>query len=141
MLSVVLSCIISTYCSIYFEKKVKTSNIWAINYHLALFSVIFSFLNMISFDHQKIKEDGIFQGKLSLFIVCLSYLGYDILVLMLILVGSVNGFAIALVMKYADNILKCFANTISIIIVLLLSIIKDNFKPNFLFYFGSCIPS
>merc|ERR1712023_46879 len=56
----------------------------------------------------KIRENGFMQG-------------YSGLVWGVILLQAVGGLVVAAVLKYADNILKCFGNALSIVISCLLS--------------------
>lgn len=63
--------------------------------------------------------------------------GFDILVWILTAVNSIGGLLIALVMKYADNILKGYAQSMSIIGAAVGSIFLFNFSPNFMFLFGT----
>jgi hypothetical protein len=57
----------------------------------------------------------------------------------MVLLSSVGGLVTAFVMKYADNILKSFANSIAIILTAIVSAIAFDFHINLLFIVGTGI--
>ena len=63
---------------------------------------MFAFFNALILDMKKICEEGWLQGLTNLVVV-------------IIFLGAFGGLVIAAVMKYADNIVKGFATSISII--------------------------
>ncbi|VDO15078.1 unnamed protein product [Rodentolepis nana] len=64
--------------------------------------------------------------------------GYNFLVLLVILLQSVGGLLVAVVIKYADNILKVFSTSISIILSCLASYyLLNDFEPNRYFAIGT----
>merc|ERR1712187_519108 len=75
----------------------------------------------------KIRENGFMQG-------------YSSLVWGVIFLQAVGGLVVAAVLKYADNILKCFGNALSICISCLLSgMLLHEFTPDFLFVVGTLL--
>lgn len=101
---VVSICLISAFSNVYLEKMLKSSNVtlWMRNIQLSFFGIIFSFLNVCINDSKAIKENGWLQGINSL-------------VILIICIAAVGGLVIAAVMKYADNIIKCYATAIAIV--------------------------
>merc|ERR1711920_752040 len=78
-------------------------------------------------DGDKIKADGFTQG-------------YSPLVWGVILLQAVGGLVVAAVLKYADNILKCFGNALSIVLSCILSaVLLREFVPDLLFVFGTLL--
>merc|ERR1712083_943668 len=78
-------------------------------------------------DGEKIRADGFMQG----------YCG---LVWTVILLQAVGGLVVAAVLKYADNILKCFGNALSIVISCVLSaVFLEEFVPDSLFVLGTML--
>merc|ERR1711920_838323 len=78
-------------------------------------------------DGDKIRKDGFMQG-------------YDGLVWGVILLQAVDGLVVAAVLKYADNILKCFGNAVSIVLSCLLSaVLLQEFEPDRYFVFGTML--
>merc|ERR1712045_324623 len=67
-------------------------------------------------------------------------MGYNSLVWTVILLQAVGGLVVAAVLKYADNILKCFGNALSIVLSCLLSAaFLHEFEPDFLFVVGTLL--
>ena len=65
------------------------------------------------------------------------FVGYSPLVWTVIVVQAVGGLIVAVVMKYADNVLKTFASSISIVVSCIISAIFFDFHPNMYFVTGS----
>merc|ERR1719189_1985296 len=85
------------------------------------------FIGCLAQDGSKIMTDGFLQG-------------YDRLVWSVILLQAVGGLVVAAVLKYADNILKCFGNAVSIILSCLLSEwFLQEFVPDFPFAMGTLL--
>ncbi len=123
--SVVCSSFSSAFAGVYFEKILKgtASSLWMRNAQLAFFSVILGIFGMIM-------TDGLFIDF---------FQGYDSLVVMIILTQAVGGLIVAVVIKYADNILKGFATALSIILCGFLSASLFDFAPGDMFLFGSVV--
>uniref|UniRef100_A0A0K0EI61 UDP-galactose translocator n=1 Tax=Strongyloides stercoralis TaxID=6248 RepID=A0A0K0EI61_STRER len=125
-ITVFLMCFTSAFAGAYMEKCLKKSDvdIWTQNIRLSLYGLVIGGGSMIIKDLDNIQEFGMFRG-------------FDILVWILTAVNSIGGLLIALVMKYADNILKGYAQSMSIIGAAVGSIFLFNFSPNFMFLFGT----
>lgn len=65
------------------------------------------------------------------------FYGYNPIVVAVVIMQASGGLVIALVVKYADNILKCFALAISIVINSILSVYIFNFNITPFFAFGA----
>ena len=65
--------------------------------------------------------------------------GYDSLVCTVVVVNALGGMIVAMVIKYADNILKGFATGISTLLSTLCSIVLFGFQPNILFALGAAV--
>merc|ERR1712007_312997 len=83
-------------------------SIWMRNIQLALIGSVLAVLGVLMQDYEAVRANGFNQG-------------YSILVWTVIFVQAVGGLIVAAVMKYADNILKCFGNAVSIIVNCFLS--------------------
>lgn len=68
-----------------------------------MFGFFFALFNAYYSDGNKIRENGFFYG-------------YNLIVIMCIALQAFGGLVVAAVIKYADNILKAFASSLSIII-------------------------
>ena len=109
--AVLVACFSSGYAGVFYEKLVKQSSQPSIvvrNLQLGLFSLLFSFTGMVYYSSADIFQFGIFYG-------------YTRPVLAIIVLQSIGGLVVAATIKYADNILKGFATSISIIVSTLVS--------------------
>lgn len=118
----------SGFSGVYFEKILKGSStsLWIRNIQMGLPSVFISYLAAYFNDGNTIAEKGFF-------------VGYSPLVWTVVVVQAVGGLIVAVVMKYADNVLKTFASSISIVVSCILSAIFFDFHPNIGFVGGSCL--
>jgi solute carrier family 35 (UDP-sugar transporter), member A1/2/3 len=107
---VLLACCSSGFAGIWFEKVLKGSecSVWVRNVELALIGGCAGLAGVYSSDAAKVAEGGFFQG-------------YNTLVWCVILLQALGGIVVAVVIKYADNLLKGFATSISIVLSCLVS--------------------
>ncbi|CAO3655195.1 unnamed protein product [Mucor hiemalis] len=151
LLSVVAACILSGIAGVYFEKIVKASNkdnsidveknkgegslyeseqaikiqLWIRNIQLSLFSVILGCVFVVGLqDGAAIIQYGFFQN-------------YSYLTWIVILIQAGGGLIVGLVVRYADNILKGFATSISIILSSMISVLLFDFEVTFTFTIGA----
>jgi UDP-sugar transporter A1/2/3 len=105
LVAVGISACTSGFAGVFLEKMLKDSEatIWERNSQLSLYGVAFGLLAVFLNDGEKVRSQGFFQG-------------YNEWVLLVILLQAVGGLVVACVLKYADNILKCFAVAISMIL-------------------------
>ncbi|CAG0884381.1 unnamed protein product [Cyprideis torosa] len=116
---VLIAVFTSGYAGVYYEKLVKVgpvhlTSIPLRNTQLGFFSVAFAFGGMVINDWERIRDQGMLHH-------------YNVWVWIVILLLSTGGLLVAATLKYADNILKGFATSISIILSSLISmfILKD----------------
>ncbi|XP_051769815.1 solute carrier family 35 member A3b isoform X2 [Ctenopharyngodon idella] len=129
LLAVLVACFSSGFAGVYFEKILKESkqSVWVRNIQLGLFGLIFGLGGVFACDGERVRENGLFQGynKVTWAVVALQALG---------------GLVIAAVIKYADNILKGFATSISIILSTLISyFLLEDFDPTSVFFLGAML--
>jgi UDP-sugar transporter A1/2/3 len=105
-----IACILCSSCTsgfagIYFEKMVKntSSSIWIRNIQMSFIGLILSSIACIGKDLNGIYTQGFFKG-------------YNGLVWSVILLQAIGGLVVAMVVKYADNILKGFATAGAIVV-------------------------
>lgn len=124
LIAVSIACVLSGLAGIYFEKVLKGKgetttkpvSLWARNVQLSFFSLFPAFfIGCVMKDGTKIAENGFFHG-------------YNGVVYAAVMLQAVGGIIVALCVKYADNIAKNFATSISILISFLASVY---FFPNF----------
>jgi UDP-sugar transporter A1/2/3 len=127
LMAVLCACCTSGLAGVYFEKILKGSpvSVWARNIHLAGIGIVSGGVGMVvTGDSDKITTDGFFHG-------------YTMLTVAVVLVGALGGMVTAVVIKYADNILKGFATSIAIIISCIVSIIFFDFVLTLKFVMGT----
>lgn len=122
------ACILSGFAGIFFEKMLKTSDlsVWMRNIQLSLLSLPLSLLTSFVSDHSAISQKGFF-------------FGYDLFVYFLVLLQAGGGLIVAVVVKYADNILKGFATSLAIVLSCMVSIYLFSFQLTLQFTFGTIL--
>nr|XP_019958696.1 PREDICTED: UDP-N-acetylglucosamine transporter-like [Paralichthys olivaceus] len=129
LMAVLMACVSSGFAGVYFERILKETkqSVWLRNIQLGLFSFGFGFIGMIVYDGQRVRESGILQG-------------YNSITCTVVILQALGGLVVAVVIKYADNILKGFATSLSIILSALVSyFLLMDFNPTGLFYWGTML--
>lgn len=129
LVAVLSACFTSGLAGVYLEKllKQRTTTIWINNMQLALYGVLAGLIGAFWNDGVAIMRGGFFQG-------------YTQMTLAAILLQALGGLVVAAVLKYADNILKCFGNAMSIVFSCLVSwMVAGDFRPSPLFCFGTSL--
>ncbi|XP_051865732.1 UDP-galactose translocator isoform X2 [Pristis pectinata] len=126
LLAVVVSCISSGFAGVYFERILKGSSasIWLRNVQLGLFGTLLGLGALWSKDGPAVAEKGFF-------------FAYTPMVWCVIFNQALGGLLVALVVKYADNILKGFAASVSIIISTVASVHLFGFHTDLYFTLGA----
>lgn len=114
-LAVSLSCFLG-FAGVYFEKVLKgeTAGIWVMNVQLASFSILIAFVSLMYRDSETSKEH--YRTLPMLFLTCLVmqqgfFYGYNNWAFAAISLQAFGGLVVAVVVKYADNILKVSLET------------------------------
>ncbi|KAL2103431.1 hypothetical protein ACEWY4_000299 [Coilia grayii] len=126
LVAVVVSCLSSGFAGVYFEKILKGSSasVWLRNVQLGIFGTLLGLLGMWWNDGAAVAEKGFL-------------FGYTSMVWGVILNQAFGGLLVAVVVKYADNILKGFATSFSIVISTVLSVYLFGFHVDLLFTVGA----
>lgn len=125
--AVLAACFTSGLASVWLEKLLKQSHvsIWVRNVQLALIGSVMSLFIAVSTDGAVIFENGFTHG-------------YSSRVLCVIFNNALGGLMCAAVLKYADNILRCFSTALSIILTCTLSAVAlQDFIADDLFLLGT----
>ncbi|XP_047989414.1 UDP-N-acetylglucosamine transporter isoform X2 [Leguminivora glycinivorella] len=119
------ACFISGFAGIYFEKVLKESDIsvWMRNVQLSLLSLPFGTITYL-----------LNEGSLSHLLR-----GFDGFVWYLVILQAAGGLIVAVVVKYADNILKGFATSVAIIISCVASMYIFDFHLTLQFTIGTVL--
>ncbi|XP_077359403.1 solute carrier family 35 member A3b isoform X2 [Festucalex cinctus] len=129
LMAVLMACISSGFAGVYFEKILKETkqSLWFRNIQLGLFGFVFGTLGMMAYDGERVTQSGMFQG-------------YNKITCTVVLLQALGGLVIAMVIKYADNILKGFASSLSIITSSLISyFLLEDFNPTGVFFTGAAL--
>lgn len=111
LVAVLLSCCSSGFAGVYFEKLLKGSDIslWMRNIHLAAYGVVVGLIGVWWNDGATVAEKGFL-------------FGYNGWVWWVVAMQAFGGLLVAVVVKYADNILKGFATSLAIIVSCVVSV-------------------
>ena len=128
LIAVIVSCLSSGFAGVYFEKMLKGSDasVWLRNVQLGIFGSMTALIGMWMKDGADIQEKGFF-------------FAYTPLVWAVIIQQAVGGLIVALVVRYADNILKGFATSLSIILSCLASIPLFSYSLSVKFVIGTVL--
>ncbi|KAK9514678.1 hypothetical protein VZT92_025374 [Zoarces viviparus] len=126
LVAVVISCLSSGFAGVYFEKILKGSSasVWMRNVQLGIFGTALGALGLWWNDGAAVAERGVL-------------FGYTGTVWCVIFNQAFGGLLVAVVVKYADNILKGFATSFSIIVSTVMSVYLFGFQVDLLFTVGA----
>lgn len=126
LVAVVISCLSSGFAGVYFERILKGSSasVWMRNVQLGIFGTALGLLGLWWNDGPAVSEHGFL-------------FGYTGMVWCVIFNQAFGGLLVAVVVKYADNILKGFATSFSIIVSTVMSIYLFSFHVDLLFSAGA----
>lgn len=126
LIAVLCAACTSGFSGVYFEKILKGSqtSLWLRNVQMGLPSVGIALITVFAKDSSEVARHG-FLG------------GYTPLVWTVVIVQAVGGLIVAVVVKYADNVLKVFATSFSIVISCVLSALFFDFHASFAFVVGA----
>jgi len=127
-LAVAAACVMSGFAGVYFEKLLKNTpqSVFLRNVQLGFIGCVFGCVTTAANDWDKVRTVGFFHG-------------YDLAVWSVILLMSLGGLVVAVVVKYADNILKGFATSGSIIIACVASMYLFDFQLSVQFSVGTAL--
>ena len=130
--AVIAAALLSSSSSVYFEMMLKkqsasaaaqTASLWLRNIQLGLFATPLAAGAMLLNDGEFVGKHGVLQG-------------FDNVVWCIVVLNGLGGLLVAATMKYADNIVKCFAAALAILSGTLLSVPIFGFTPAPLFSLG-----
>lgn len=128
LIAVLCAACTSGFSGVYFEKILKgsTTSLWIRNVQMGLPSVVIALITVYATDAAAVAKQG-FLG------------GYTPIVWTVVTVQAVGGLIVAVVVKYADNVLKVFATSFSIVVSCILSAIFFDFHASFAFIVGASL--
>ncbi|CUG88453.1 UDP-galactose transporter, putative [Bodo saltans] len=127
----IISGLSSSFAGVYFEKVVKTTSpsLAVRNIHLSLFGIPFALLSLLVLDiiptwwNPHLPRFRFWQG-------------YNGMTWCLVFVHAFGGLLVAVVVKYADNILKGFATGVAVIVSGAFAALFWGYEPSMLFVVG-----
>eukprot|EP00903_Cladosiphon_okamuranus_P005591 g5563.t1 len=124
--AVLMACCTSGFAGVYFEKVLKGTSVslWVRNMQLSGFGVLLGVGCVWFKDGEAVSEHGFFYG-------------YNYAVWMSVLLNSMGGLVVAMVVKYADNVVKGFATSVSIVLTALISVVLFGFHITLMFVVGA----
>jgi len=128
VVAVLSACLASGLAGVYFEKLLKgsTMSLWARNLQLALYSLVVGFGGLYQEGGAHLLGAGFFQG-------------YSAVVWAAIINNALGGLLIAVVIKYADTIMKNFSTTLSIVVTTGISTVCFGASINAMSVFGTAL--
>ncbi len=111
LVCILLACCSSGFAGVYFEKVLKSSSdvsVWVRNVQLALIGTVMGLAGVWCKDATAVRAHGFFYG-------------YSPIVWTVISLQALGGIVVALVVKYADSLLKGFSTSVSIVLSCVLS--------------------
>ena len=133
-MAVVAACFTSGLAGVYFELVLKNSSgdLWVRNVQLSLFSLLPALVPIVfTASPSGVKASGWFTTSL--------FANFTVWAWATVLTQVLGGLLTALVIKYADNILKGFATSLSIVISFLASVVLFNFHITIAFVLGALV--
>jgi len=124
--AILVACFLSGFAAIYFEMILKGSStsVWIRNIQLGTIGALFGLGGVYYNDGTLVANKGFFYG-------------YDPLVWAIVANSALGGLVVALVVKYADNILKGFATGVSVVLCALYSVLFLSVVPDVEFVCGA----
>ena len=125
--AVLIASVLSGFAGVYFEKMLKGAgaSVWVRNIQMCLTSIPVAVISAYySGDRESVLTNGFFYG-------------FSWLVGFVIMLQAVGGLVVAVVVKYADNILKGFAASFSIVTSCVVSYLFFDFRFTLLFVAGA----
>lgn len=126
LVAALIACCLSGFAGVYFEKILKGAeiSIWMRNIQLSVVSVPLGVIICFTSDWHEVTSKGFF-------------FGYDLFIVYLIVLQAAGGLTVAMVVKYADNILKGFATSLAIVLACIFSMYFFDFMISVQFVVGT----
>jgi UDP-sugar transporter A1/2/3 len=130
LLAVVAACVCSGFAGVYFEKILKgagsQATLWERNVQMCFLGLALSGGGLVYNDFDSIMTRGFFYG-------------YRPVVWAAICMSAFGGLLTAVVVKYADNILKAFATSIAVVLSVIMSVFVFDKVPTGQFVVGAIL--
>ncbi|KAG9511380.1 UDP-galactose translocator, partial [Fragariocoptes setiger] len=128
-LALIAASCLSGFAGVYFEKILKSTaqvSLWIRNIQLSIVAIPVGLLQVYILEPTHVEEKGFFFGYTAITWIC-------------IILQAQGGLLVAVVVKYANNILKGFATSLAIIISSVASVFLFNFTITVPFFIGTSL--
>lgn len=128
-LAILIACFLSGFAGVYFEKILKNTShisLWIRNIQLSSLSIPFGLFQVFVVEYSHLSSKGLWYGFTPLTWLC-------------ILLQVQGGLLVAVVVKFANNILKGFATSMAIVISTIASMFLFEFQLSFTFVMGASL--
>lgn len=127
-IAIAIACCLSGFAGVYFEKILKGADVtvWMRNVQLCVSSIPLGLCSVFIIDANQVSSKGF-------------YYGYNSLVWIVILLQAIGGLVVAVVVKYADNILKGFSTSLAIVLSCVVSVYAFHFQLTANFVIGASL--
>lgn len=138
----VVSCIVSglssSFAAVYFERVVKTTapSLAIRNLQLGLFGIPFTFVSLLALDVWDVAAAYTVSSHRGAAAPFQFWQGWTLFTWALVLVHALGGLLVAVVVKYADNILKGFATAIAVLLSGYMAHVLWQYQPTGFFVLG-----
>ncbi|KAL8621363.1 hypothetical protein ACOMHN_053384 [Nucella lapillus] len=128
LVAVCISCVLSGFAGVYFEKILKgtSQSVWLRNVQLGFLGVVIGLVTVYVQNGEAVSQKGFL-------------FGFDYVVWIVVSLQSFGGLVVAVVVKYADNILKGFATSAAIILSCMASMYFFDFHLTLQFSMGASL--
>lgn len=127
--AILIACCLSGFAGVYFEKILKSTkevSLWIRNIQLSLATIPIGMLQLLLNEQDHLINKGLLYGFTPLTWLC-------------IILQVQGGLLVAVVVKFANNILKGFATSMSIVIATVASMFLFDFQLSPPFFFGALL--
>jgi UDP-sugar transporter A1/2/3 len=129
-IAVLMAAVMSGFAGVFFESVLKSAgtSVWVRNIQMGVSSILGGCIMMyLSGELPGILQNGFFYG-------------YSPLVWSVIVLQAIGGLVVAVVVKVADNIMKGFAASVSVVTSCILAyVVFNDFHPTWIFFIGAVL--
>uniref|UniRef100_A0A0N5A2S6 UDP-galactose translocator n=1 Tax=Parastrongyloides trichosuri TaxID=131310 RepID=A0A0N5A2S6_PARTI len=128
LIMVLIGTTVAGFVGTFLEKMFKSNvtSIWARNFQLSVFSIPIHLITAYVSEYNKISSYGLF-------------VGFDHFVILMAFIFGVHGMVVAMLLKHASSILKCFASGFVITLTAIVSIFLFDKWPSYLMIIGTLV--
>jgi len=126
IVAVLVTCVTSGFAGVYTELVFKSTqqSVYSRNFQLAFYSLVLASMHILYTNFDTISKGGMFQG-------------FDVLVVIIVIMQGIGGFLVSTCLKYADAVLKGFSLSIGVVLSTVASFFLFETSLNGMFLLGA----